>query len=97
MGEPERGLTPNGVVARDGDGGGEFIIERDMATERSAHEATLGRRMANPNAKVGSLDYARAVTSTKARAQISLGLKLQFRCKPGANNGIKCPRRSGAV
>ena len=39
MGEPERGLTPNGVVARDGDGGGEFIIERDMATERSADEA----------------------------------------------------------
>ena len=33
MGEPERGLTPNGVVARDGDGGGEFIIERDIEVE----------------------------------------------------------------
>ena len=55
MGEPERGLTPNGVGARDGDGGGEFIIERDMATERSADECQTRR-------KVGSLDYARAVT-----------------------------------
>ena len=61
IGEPERGLTPNGVVARDGDGGGEFI-ERDMATERSADGDA---RMANPDAKVGSLDYAHAVTSTK--------------------------------
>ena len=62
MGEPERGLTPNGVVARDGDGGGEFIIERDMATERSADERSGDE--SNPTRR--SLDYARAVTSTKS-------------------------------
>ena len=47
IGEPERGLTPNGVVARDGDGGGEFIIERDMATELGPRRP-LGRRMPDP-------------------------------------------------
>ena len=54
MGEPERGLTPNGVVARDGEGGGEFIIERDMATERSADEAT---RPTNPTTPTQSWKF----------------------------------------